>query len=103
MPKTKLAVLIGNRDFFPKSLVGEARQDLVKLLPEFDVEPVLLPVEGTQIGALQTWQDAEQCGDLLRKHREEITGILIVLPNFGDEKAIADAVRLSDLDVPILV
>jgi L-fucose isomerase-like protein len=103
MSKTKLAVLIGNRDFFPKSLVGDARRDLAKLLSEFDVEPVMLPADDTQIGGLQTWQDAVRCGDLLRRHRDEISGILIVLPNFGDEKAIADAVRLSQLDVPILV
>src|SRR5215471_556758 len=103
MSKTKLAVLIGNRDFFPKSLVGEAREDLAKLLPEFDVDTVILAADGTQVGALQTWQDAVQCGELLRKRRDDITGILIVLPNFGDEKAIADAVRLSELDVPILV
>jgi len=103
MSKTKLAVLIGNRDFFPKSLVGEAREDLAKLLPEFEVEPVMLSSDGTQIGALQTWQDAVRCGDLLRKHHDDISGILILLPNFGDEKAIADAVRLSQLDVPILV
>jgi L-fucose isomerase-like protein len=103
MSETKLAVLIGNRNFFPKSLVGEARQDLAKLLPEFDVEPVMLAAEGTQIGALQTWQDAVRCGDLFRKHRDEISGIVIVLPNFGDEKALADAIRLSQLDVPILV
>lgn len=103
MSKITLAVLIGNRDFFPKSLVGEARQDLAKILPEFGVEPVMLPDEGSAQGALQTWQDAVRCGELLRKHRDQISGILIVLPNFGDEKAIADAVRLSQLDVPILV
>jgi L-fucose isomerase-like protein len=103
MAKTTLAVLIGNRDFFPKSLVGEARQDLAQLLPDFDVEPVMLPAQGSEIGALQTWNDAVRCGELLRKHRESISGILIVLPNFGDEKAIADAIRLSELNVPILV
>lgn len=103
MSKTALAVLIGNRDFFPKSLVSEARKDLAKILPEFGVEPVMLPAAGSSIGALQTWQDAVQCGELLRKHRDDISGVLIVLPNFGDEKAIADAVRLSQLNVPILV
>ncbi|HKW18893.1 MAG TPA: L-fucose/L-arabinose isomerase family protein [Terriglobales bacterium] len=103
MSKTTLAVLIGNRDFFPKSLVGEARQDLAKILPEFGVDPVMLPAEGPGIGALQTWQDAVRCGELLRRHGDDIIGILIVLPNFGDEKAIADAVRLSQLNVPILV
>jgi len=98
-----LAVLVGNRDFFPDQLVTEARQDLTKLLPAFDIEPIMLAADGAELGALETWQDAVRCGDLLRQHRNRIAGILIVLPNFGDEKAIADAIRLSELDVPILV
>ena len=32
-----------------------------------------------------------------------IEGIVVVLPNFGDEKGVADTMRLSGLDVPILV
>ena len=30
--------------------------------------------------------------------REEIDGIIITLPNFGEERAIADAIRLSGLE-----
>ena len=35
--------------------------------------------------------------------RDEIDGILITLPNFGDERAIANAMRWSGLNVPVLV
>ncbi len=35
--------------------------------------------------------------------RAEIEGILVCLPNFGDEKGLSDAIRLSELQVPILV
>ena len=37
------------------------------------------------------------------RNRDRIDGILVCLPNFGDEKGVADAIRLSDLNVPILV
>ena len=41
MSQATLAVIIGNRDFFPDVLVAEARRDLVKLLAELDIEPVM--------------------------------------------------------------
>ena len=34
---------------------------------------------------------------------ERIDGIIVTLPNFGEERAIADALRLADLRVPVLV
>ena len=45
-------------------------------------------------------QTPPSVGELFRANRE---GILICLPNFGDEKGVADAIRLSELQVPILV
>ena len=39
----------------------------------------------------------------LPRHPASIDGILVCLPNFGDEKGVADSIRLSELQVPILV
>ena len=47
--------------------------------------------------------DAEKCADLFQKHAEEIDGILVTLPNFGDERAMANAMRWSGLNVPVLI
>ncbi|MGA8041167.1 MAG: L-fucose/L-arabinose isomerase family protein [Terracidiphilus sp.] len=98
-----LGVILGNRDFFPDVLIGEARRDLVKLFAELGIEPVWLSPEETKLGAVETWADAQKCGDLLRRNRERLDGILVCLPNFGDEKGIADSIRLADVRVPILV
>ena len=38
-----------------------------------------------------------------KKHAEEIDGIIVTLPNFGEERGIVDAIRLSGLKVPVLV
>ncbi len=38
-----------------------------------------------------------------RRRREDIDGIIVTLPNFGDERAIADTLRMANLDVPVLV
>src|SRR5699024_10674750 len=54
-------------------------------------------------GDVETYRDAEKCADLFKRHWDEIEGILVVLPNFGDEKGIADTIRLSGLDVPVLI
>jgi len=98
-----LGVIFGNRDFFPDGLVAEARRDLMQVLGELGIEAVVLTQEQTKLGAVETWQNAVLCGQMLREQKQRIDGVLICLPNFGDEKGVADALRLSELNVPILV
>src|SRR3974390_2115526 len=98
-----LGVILGNRDFFPDVLVGEARRDLEKLFAAISIESIWLSPEETKLGAVETWPDAQKCGELLRRNRDRLDGILVCLPNFGDEKGIADSIRLADVQVPILV
>jgi L-fucose isomerase-like protein len=100
---TCLGVIIGNRDFFPDVLISEARRDLIKLFNELAVEPVWLSPQESKLGAVETWADAQRCGDLLRRNRDRIEGILVCLPNFGDEKGVADSIRLAETNVPVLV
>jgi L-fucose isomerase-like protein len=100
---TRLGVIVGNRDFFPDVLISEARKDLTTLFSELGIEPVWLSPEESKLGAVETWSDAQRCGELLRKNRERIEGILVCLPNFGDEKGVADSIRLAETRVPILV
>ena len=102
MPTT-LGVILGNRNFFPDALITEARRDLTKLFADLQIEPVWLPADSEDLGSVETWADAVRCGELFRRNRERIEGILVCLPNFGDEKGIADSIRLSELNVPILV
>src|SRR5271165_1794958 len=98
-----LGVILGNRDFFPDALISEARRDLISVFKVLDVEPIWLTQSDSKLGAVETWADAVKCGDLFRANKARIEGILVCLPNFGDEKGIADTVRLSELNVPILV
>ena len=100
---TTLGVIVGNRDFFPDVLISEARRDLTRLFAELSIEPVWLSPEESKLGAVETWRDAQKCGELLRRNRERLEGILVSLPNFGDEKGVADSIRLADVNVPILV
>ena len=103
MAKVTLGVIVGNRDFFPDRLVTEARADILKLFSEMDIEAVMLDENATKLGGVETWAHAKICGELFKKNAGRIDGILVSLPNFGDEKGVADTIKLSGLNVPILV
>lgn len=98
-----LGIIVGNRDFFPDSLITEGRRDILEVLSELGVDAVILDETATKLGAVETWEHAKLCGELFRRNADQIDGILITLPNFGDERGIADTIKQSRLNVPILV
>jgi L-fucose isomerase-like protein len=59
--------------------------------------------EDTKYGAVETRAEAKKCAEIFRAHAAEIDGIIVTLPNFGDEKTVAETIRLSGLNVPVLV
>ena len=84
--KITLGVIIGNRDFFPDKLVCGGKADILKAFEQQGINAILLGEEDTKLGGVETFQDARKCADLFKKHTDEIAGVLVVLPNFGDEK-----------------
>ncbi|HUZ04576.1 MAG TPA: L-fucose/L-arabinose isomerase family protein [Acidobacteriaceae bacterium] len=96
-------VIVGNRGFFPGHLAKEGREEILQVLAAADIRAIALSPEESKYGAIETHEEARRCGDLFRKHRDEIDGVIVTLPNFGDERAIADAMRYSTLQVPVLV
>lgn len=98
-----LAVIVGNRDFFPDQLIAEGRKDMLEVFDELNIRAIMVDEDATKLGAVETWENAKQCAALFKQHQDEIDGILICLPNFGDEKGIAETIKLSGLQVPILV
>ena len=101
--KITLGVIVGNRAFFADSLVGEGRRRILNRLHGWNIDTVVLAETDTKLGAVETWADAQKCAELFRRNRDKIDGILVTLPNFGDEKGVADTLRLSELNVPVLV
>ena len=98
-----LGVIIGNRDFFPDQLVAKARKELLEVLSKRNIDPILLNESDSKLGGVETFADAQKCASLFKQHADDIDGILVVLPNFGDEKGIAETIKLSGLNVPVLV
>ena len=98
-----LGLIVGNRGFFPSTLCEEGRKRVEKVLAEMGIDVVGLTAEDTPYGTVETYEDAKKCAALFKANAEQIDGILVTLPNFGDERGVADALRLSGLRVPVLV
>lgn len=103
MKKTTLGVIVGNRAFFPDKFVVDGRKEILEILARWGIDAIAPDESLTKLGAVESWADAQKCGDLFRANRDKIDGVLVTLPNFGDEKGVADALRIADLNVPVLI
>lgn len=101
--RVTLGVIVGHRGFFPAEVCIAGRQTLLQALKEQEIDVVTLSESDPSHGLVATYDDAIRCGTLFREHRDIIDGILVSLPDFGEEKAIAQAIRFSDLQLPVLV
>ncbi len=103
MTSPTLGVIFGNRDFFPDPLVTEARQDILRVLKRLHIQSIMLGENDSKLGGVETYDDAVKCAELFHRERDKIDGILVVLPNFGDEKGVSDTLKLAKLNVPVLI
>jgi len=101
--KATLGVIIGNRGFFPDHLAKSGREEMIQILRTAGIEAVVLGPEQSKHGAVETHEEAKRCAALFRSASDRIDGVIVSLPNFGDERAIADTLRLAGLNVPVLV
>lgn len=96
-------VIVGNRGFFPDALAREGRENLLSVLKSRGIGAVALSPEQTKHGSVETLADAFKCAELFAENARQIDGIIVTLPNFGDEKGVAESVKRSGLKVPVLV
>lgn len=101
--KMTMGLVVGNRGFFPDHLAKSGREDMTKVLQKAGMDVVVLSPEESKHGAVETYEEAKRCAELLKSHAKQIDGIVVTLPNFGDERAIADTLRLAGLRAPVLV
>ncbi len=101
--KTTLGVIIGNRGFFPSHLCESGRRTILKVLEDQGFDVVVLPDTARQSGSVESLADAQACADLFKANADRIDGILVTLPNFGDERAVANTLRFAGLNVPVLI
>ncbi|MCS7119632.1 MAG: L-fucose/L-arabinose isomerase family protein [Nitrososphaerota archaeon] len=100
---TTFGLIVGHREFFSEELAAQGRERMIKVLAEEGFDVVCPSPDETRLGVVGSWEDAKRCAEIFKKNEERIDGIIVSLPNFGDEKAIVNTIRLSGLRVPILV
>src|SRR6266853_5468297 len=101
--KMTMGIIVGNRGFFPDHLAKSGREEIIRALETAGMDVVALTPEESKYGAVETREESRRCADLFKKNRDRIDGIIVTLPNFGEERAIADTLRLADLRVPVLI
>jgi L-fucose isomerase-like protein len=101
--KMTMGVIVGNRGFFPDHLAKIGREEIIRALEQAGMDCVVLTPEQSKYGAVETHEEAKRCAELFRQNHRRIDGVVVSLPNFGDERSIADTLRLARLNVPVLV
>ena len=91
-------VIISNRSFFPDHLVRTAREKLMAAMEQWGHQVIALSPEDTFLGQTMTYEEAKKCAALFRAHSAEIEGVIVCLPNFGEETGVADAIKMSGLN-----
>ncbi len=99
--RSRLALFIGNRGFFPSSLLETARRELLEVLEGLGHEVIALDAAATRHGAVETAREGERYARFLAENRGRYDGVILSLPNFGDENGAVAALR--EAGVPILV
>jgi L-fucose isomerase-like protein len=84
-------------------LAKTGREEMMRAVENAGMDCVVLGPDESKHGAVETHEEAKRCAALFQKNRERLDGVIVALPNFGDERAIADTLRLARLNVPVLV
>jgi len=100
-PKSTFAIYIGNRGFFPASLLMAAREELAKVFGKLGYDIIMLDPAATRHGAVETVAEGRIYAQWLKQNQGKFDGVILSLPNFGDENGAVAA--LKDAGVPILI
>lgn len=95
-------MVIGCREFFPRHLALNGGKEIIEVLRDqgFDIETLFSPE--TEEGLVETRENSRKYADFFDEI-EDVDGVLVTLPNFGDEKAVLEVFKISNIDVPVLV
>lgn len=101
MSKLTFALYFGNRGFFPGESIASARTELCAAVKKAGYDYILMEESLTRYGAVETIAEGEKYAAFLRAHEGQYQGLIICLPNFGDENGAQAALR--DIRVPVLL
>lgn len=101
MKKQTFALYFGNRGFFPESLIAVARDEMIQAVTDAGYDYIIPDASLTRYGAVETKQEGQIYAKWLKEHEGKYDGVILSLPNFGDENGAIAA--LEKCDVPILI
>ncbi|MHC4143186.1 MAG: L-fucose/L-arabinose isomerase family protein [Planctomycetota bacterium] len=101
--KSTFGIIIGTRNIFNAQLASVQREKLLAVLDALRIHYVMPDENETPAGAIETRSDAKKCAERFKAHRDAIDGVIIALPNFGDELGIIETLKMAKLNVPVLV
>jgi L-fucose isomerase-like protein len=101
--KICFGIIIATRGFFNPVLAETARKELLALLDELSIAYVIGSESDTPHGAVETLADARFYAGLFRENAVKIDGVIVVLPNFGDELGVVQTLDMARLGVPVMV
>ncbi len=101
MDKQVFALYFGNRGFFPESLIETAREEMIKAVLTSGHDYIIPDIELTKYGAVESREDGKKYAKWLKGEEGNYSGVIICLPNFGDENGAIAA--LEECGVPILI
>ncbi|SHO67365.1 L-fucose isomerase [Pseudoxanthobacter soli DSM 19599] len=98
-----LGLIVSSRAFFNAAYAPQARADLIAQCEKLGIGYRILPADATPNGAVETRDDARKYARFFRENRDEIDGLVVSLPNFGDEIAVVETIAMAELGVPVLL
>lgn len=101
--KPCFGLIVGTRGFFNAELAVGVRAKLLEILEARGYDYVITPADATPCGAIETREHARMCAALFHERASDIDGVIVVLPNFGDELGIVQTLEMARLNVPVLV
>ena len=101
--KVCFGLIVATRGFFNPVLAETARRQLLELLDELAIEFVIGSEDATPHGAVENLEHAKIYAKLFRENAERIDGVLVILPNFGDELGVVQTLDMARLNVPVMV
>ncbi|WP_027291924.1 L-fucose/L-arabinose isomerase family protein [Robinsoniella sp. KNHs210] len=101
MKQLTFALYFANRGFFPETLIAGARMEMAEAVTNAGFQYLIPDEEMTRYGAVETRSEGKRYAAWLKRHEGEYDGVIMCLPNFGDENGGVAAIQ--DAGVPILL
>lgn len=99
--KITFALYFGNRGFFPGEVIADAISDMKKAVTDCGFDYICMPTDQTRYGAVETIEEGKKFSAFLKANEGKFQGVILCLPNFGDENG--GLVAFKNINVPVLI